>query len=209
MNIVYARVSTSDQTCEPQLLELRDYAFQRKLVIDLEITDVISGSKGSREGLDRLMTLIRSGKVRAVLCVKLDRVARSVSHFARIVDELAKYKVALIVPRQNIDTSDSNPASRFMLTILSAVAELERDMIRERTKAGLVVARANGKVIGQTSKKMPPVPERQRIIRAHRAAYGDTEYRILGLALGGVSPASAWRAAKTVPHAPEAETIEV
>lgn len=201
---IYCRVSTQDQSCEPQLLELRAVAKQRGLIVSHEICDVISGSKSSREGLDRLMAMIRAGKVDTVLVVKIDRLARSLGHFAQLIGEFNARRVALIVPGQNIDTSESNPASRFMITVLAAVAELERDLIRERTKAGLAVARASGKRLGRPSPRMEGV-DRRAVVAAWRTATGGVDYASLGKMLGGVSPATAWRVEKRIAEGKEQE----
>lgn len=206
---IYCRVSTQDQSCEAQLMELRAIAAQRGLVVAHEISDVISGSKSSREGLDRLMAMIRAGEVDTVLVVKIDRLARSLAHFAQLIAEFNARRVALIVPGQNIDTSESNPASRFMITVLAAVAELERDLIRERTRAGLAVARAKGKVLGRPSPKMVGV-DREKAVRKWLAETGGSDYARLGEMLGGVSAATAWRVARrAVPVAQEAGTVTV
>jgi len=203
MNIAYARVSTASQTLEPQLRELRNYAALRGITIDEEITDVISGSKSSRAGLDRLMSLVRSGKVKIVLVSKLDRIARSMSHFAAVVAELNKLKVALIVPGQNIDTSESNPASRFLISILGSVAELERDLIRERTIAGLAVARANGKTLGRKSKTLVRGGTQADIINRWRTNKART-YRKLAQELH-CSIGTAWRIERATPQVMEVE----
>lgn len=204
---IYYRVSTQDQSCEAQLLELRAIAAQRGLKVAHEISDVISGSKSSREGLDRLMAMIRSGDVDTVLVVKIDRLARSLTHFAQLITEFNARRVALIVPGQNIDTSESNPASRFMITVLAAVAELERDLIRERTRAGLAVARAKGKRLGRPSPKMVGV-DQAAVVAAWKVETRGTDYARLGEMLGGVSAATAWRMVKRM-AATEAAVVTV
>lgn len=205
MNVaLYCRVSTSEQSCEAQLLELRAFCGQRGWKIVREITDVISGTKRDREGLDELMTLVKAGAIEAVCAVKIDRIARSLRHFAQITGELLRRNVALVCTSQGIDTSASNPCGRFQVNILASVAEFERDLISERTKAGLVVARANGKVLGRPSTKMIRDRDgRGVIVAAWRGTKGT--YEDLGLALGGVSPATAWRVAKKFPAAPVME----
>jgi DNA invertase Pin-like site-specific DNA recombinase len=203
MNIAYARVSTASQTLEPQLRELRNYAALRGITIDEEITDVISGSKSSRIGLDRLMAMVRAGKVKMVLTAKLDRIARSMSHFAAIVAELNKLKVALVVPGQNIDTSESNPASRFLISILGSVAELERDLIRERTIAGLAVARANGKTLGRRSRTLIRGSSQTEIIQKWRLNRART-YKELASDLR-CSIGTAWRIERETPQLMEVE----
>jgi DNA invertase Pin-like site-specific DNA recombinase len=101
------------------------------------------------------MWLVRRGKVDVVLCAKLDRLGRSLSHLVQLVDEFRANRVALIVPGQNIDTSDTNPCAKFQLDILAAVCELERGLIRERVNAGIAAARARGIHLGRPSRRNP------------------------------------------------------
>jgi DNA invertase Pin-like site-specific DNA recombinase len=113
------------------------------------VTDVVSGMKSSRERLDRLMLSVRRGKVDVVVCFKLDRLGRSLAHLAQIIGEFGAHNVALVVPSQCIDTSASNPAARLQLNVLCAVAEFDREVIRERVNAGLAVAKAKGVRLGR------------------------------------------------------------
>lgn len=87
------------------------------------------------------MPAVRGGTVDCVIVTELDRVGRSLVHLAMILDELGRLHVPLICTSQGIDTSDDIPIGRLQLGILMAVAEFERSLIRERTKAGLVAAR--------------------------------------------------------------------
>ena len=146
---MYLRVSTEGQTVEPQRIELRGYAAGRGWEGVTEFEDVISGGKTSREGLDRMLAGVREGEFDAVLVVKLDRLCRSLSHFAQLITEFQKHGVALIAPGQGIDTSKDNPAGRLQLGVLAVVAEFERSIISERTKAGLVAARTRGEGFGE------------------------------------------------------------
>ena len=147
--IIYTRVSTDTQNHDSQLQELREYCARRGWTEVEEISDTISGTKTSRAGLDRLMALVRRGKVDIVVCFKLDRLGRSLSHLAALIGEFNAHNVALVVPAQGIDTSGANSAARLQLNILCAVAEFERDLIRERTLAGLVAARKRGARLGR------------------------------------------------------------
>jgi DNA invertase Pin-like site-specific DNA recombinase len=146
---IYARVSTDKQTHDSQLNELREYCARRNWTNVTEFCDTISGSKFSREGLDRLMTDVRRSKVDVVICFKLDRLGRSLPHLAQIVGELTSHRVALVCPSQGIDTSGLNPASQLQLNILMAIAEFERSIIQERVSAGLRAAKANGVRLGR------------------------------------------------------------
>jgi DNA invertase Pin-like site-specific DNA recombinase len=149
--LIYTRVSTDKQNHDSQLQDLRDYCNRRGWTAVEEISDTVSGTKSSRKGLDRLMAAVRRGKVDIVVCFKLDRLGRSLSHLAQIIDEFSAHKVALVVPAQGIDTSEGNPAGKLQLHILCAVAEFEREIIRERVNAGLAVAKKKGVRLGRPS----------------------------------------------------------
>jgi len=146
---LYLRVSTVEQSVDAQKLELEEYCRRRGWDDVREYRDVISGAKSSRIGLDMLMRDVRKRSVQAVVCVKLDRLGRSLTHLVQIIAELTAHGVALVCPSQGIDTTDTNPAGRLQLHVLMAVAEFERSLIRDRTKAGLAVARAKGKKLGR------------------------------------------------------------
>jgi DNA invertase Pin-like site-specific DNA recombinase len=194
MNVtLYLRVSTTDQTLEPQRIELTRYVEQRGWTINEECTDVISGSKSSRTGLDRLMELVREKKTEGILVVKMDRLARSLPHFAQLVAEFDKFGVALICPGQGIDTSKSNPAGRLQMNVLAAVAEFERSLIIERTKAGLAAAKARGVKLGKRSTRLP---ENHKAIVAEWKAEGGKHLRELANRLNGVSVSTAFKLSK-------------
>ena len=147
---LYARVSTTDQSCEMQLQELRQYAAQRGWELVGEYVDAgWSGAKASRPELDRLMRDARQRRFDAVLVWKLDRWGRSVADCIRSIQELVSLGVRFLAVTQNLDTDQSNPMSRFLLHILAAFAELEREMIRERVRAGIRTAQAQGKALGR------------------------------------------------------------
>jgi DNA invertase Pin-like site-specific DNA recombinase len=146
---IYARVSTDKQTTESQVGELREYCQRRGWENPTVIEDTASGATSSRSGLDELMTMIRRGKVDAVLVFKLDRLGRSLQHLAQIINEMMTHKVALIVPGQGIDTSNDNPAAKLQLSILGAVAEFEREVIKDRVNAGLARAKEKGVKLGR------------------------------------------------------------
>ena len=147
---LYARVSTTDQSCEMQLQELRHYSNQRGWQVFREYVDTgWSGAKASRPELDRLMQDARARRFDAVIVWKLDRWGRSVADCVRSIQELVSLGVRFLAVTQNIDTDESNPMSRFLLHILAAFGELEREMIRERVRAGLRAAKAKGRVLGR------------------------------------------------------------
>lgn len=190
---LYYRVSTDDQSVAPQQQELRSYAHTRNWKITAEFTDVISGSKSSRVSLDAMMARVRRREFDVVMVVKMDRLARSLSHFAQLVGEFDKHGVALVCPGQGIDTSKANPAGRLQMHVLAAVAEFERSLIIERTKAGLAAARARGVKLGKPSKRLIEDPE--PVVKKWLDD-GGTQIRELATRLGGVSISTAFRLAQ-------------
>lgn len=146
---IYVRISTDKQSHDSQLLELRAYCERRGWADVVEFSDTISGSKFTRRGLEALFADVRKAKVGRVVVFKLDRLGRSLAHLAQLIAELTANSVALICTSQGIDTSDSNPAGRLQLGVLMAVAEFEREIIRERVNAGLAAARARGAKLGR------------------------------------------------------------
>lgn len=144
---LYLRVSTLDQHPESQLHDLRGLAAQRGFEIVEEYTDKISGVKARRPGLDQLMSDARRGKFEVVLVWAFDRLARSVKHLLEVLDELNHLQIEFISFRENIDTG--GPLGRAMITIIGAIAELERNLIIERVRAGMRRARLEGQRIGR------------------------------------------------------------
>ena len=146
---IYTRVSTDKQSHDSQLTELDEYCERRGWTNTTAFSDVISGAKFTRAGLDEMMKLVRRGKLDTIVCFKLDRLGRSLAHLAQIVGELTSNNVSLICTSQGIDTSDDNPAGRLQLGVLMAVAEFERSIIQERVNAGLKAAKARGVRLGR------------------------------------------------------------
>ena len=162
---LYLRVSTDRQTTDSQAVDLRDYCARRGWQNVTEYSDTASGAKFSRKGLDALMRDVRRGRIDAVIAYKLDRLGRSLPHLAQLIGEMTANRVALVVPQQGIDTSASNPAAQLQLNILMAVAEFEREIIRERVNAGLRAARARGQRLGRPETLQQYLP-RVRELRA-------------------------------------------
>ena len=145
---IYARVSTSDQSTESQLLDLRLYAQQRGWEIFREYCDHgISGTRDNRPALNDLMADARKRRFDLVLVWRFDRFARSTKHLILALEEFRHLGIDFVSYQENIDTSSPLGAASF--TIISAVAQLERDIIAERVKAGLRRARENGKRLGR------------------------------------------------------------
>ncbi len=146
---VYIRVSTQEQRTDSQDQELKRYCRQRGWKNLSIYVDKICGAKTSRPELERLMQDIRAGKIERLLVFKLDRLGRSLTHLALILDELNRLNVPLIASSQGIDTSNDNPAGRLQLGVLMAVAEFERGIIKERVNAGIAAAKTRGVKFGR------------------------------------------------------------
>jgi DNA invertase Pin-like site-specific DNA recombinase len=144
---LYMRVSTVDQHPETQLHDLRGLAAQRGFEIVNEYTDKISGAKAKRPGLDQLLADARRKKFDVVMVWAFDRMARSVRHFLEVLDELNHLEIEFVSFRENIDTG--GPLGRALVVIIGAIAELERNLIIERVRAGMRRARLEGRRIGR------------------------------------------------------------
>jgi DNA invertase Pin-like site-specific DNA recombinase len=151
MNIaIYARVSTTDQSCQMQLHELREYVAKRGWQVFAEYVDTgFSGAAASRPELDRLLRDARLRKFEAVLVWKLDRWGRSVAHCVRSIQELVSLGIRFLSPTESIDTGTESPMSKFLLHLFAAFAEMDRGIIRERVCAGVRAAKANGTRLGR------------------------------------------------------------
>ncbi|EJP4862803.1 TPA: recombinase family protein [Escherichia coli] len=145
MQYGYARVSTFDQNLELQLEALRSSGCDRIF------EDKISGAKSKRPGLDKLLKVLRPGDT--VIVWKLDRMGRSLIHLVDLLNYFLSNNIEFISITEGIKISTS--IGRFAYTMLSAVAEMERENMIERTRAGLAAARANGRIGGRRSKLAP------------------------------------------------------
>ena len=150
---LYARVSTSIQDVGMQLDELRQVARQRGWVIAGEYLDEgVSGTKDHRPALDRMMAAARAGKLDGIAVWRLDRFARSTTFLLQALEELRILGVALVSIREQIDFS--TPIGKVLYTLIAAIAQLERDVIRERVIAGIARARAKGKRLGRKPREI-------------------------------------------------------
>jgi DNA invertase Pin-like site-specific DNA recombinase len=149
--VIYARVSTKDQSCDLQLRDLRAYCAARGFSLEREYVDVgESGAKDSRPQLNELMATARKRQLDAVLVWRFDRFARSTKHLLLALEEFRSLGIQFISYQENIDTS--TPLGQALFTIVAAVAQLERDLIRERVSAGLRNAKLKGKILGRPSR---------------------------------------------------------
>jgi DNA invertase Pin-like site-specific DNA recombinase len=141
-------VSTTDQSTDSQLLDLRRYVADRGWHLHREYTDNgVSGTKSNRPALNALMADAKKRRFGVVLVWRFDRFARSTKHLILALEEFRNLDVDFVSYQENIDTS--SPLGSAIFTIISAVAQLERDIIAERVKAGLRRAKENGKRLGR------------------------------------------------------------
>ena len=144
---LYLRVSTLDQHPETQLHDLRQLAQQRGLEIVGTYTDYLSSTKIRRPKLEQMLADARQGKFQVLLVWACDRLARSVRHFLEVLDELNHLGIEFVSFREQLDTG--GPLGRAVVVIISVVAELERNLIVERVKAGMRRAKLEGQRIGR------------------------------------------------------------
>lgn len=145
---LYIRVSTLDQHPETQQLELRSLAEQRGLEVIKEYVDHgISGARSRRPALDELLADARRRRFDLVMVWACDRLARSTKHFLELLDEFNHLGIEFVSLRENIDTA--GPLGRAIVTIIGAIAELERSLIVERVRAGMRRAKLEGRHIGR------------------------------------------------------------
>jgi DNA invertase Pin-like site-specific DNA recombinase len=179
MLIGYARVSTHDQTLTPQQDALE------KAGCSKIFTDTASGAQTERNGLEEALNYVRKGDTLVVWC--LDRLGRSLPHLITTMTDLEERRIGFKSLTENIDTTTSG--GKLIFHIFGALAEFERNLIRERTTAGLTAARARGRIGGRPKaltarqrivaqdlyEKRPPIAEICRTLKISRA----TLYRAL------------------------------
>jgi DNA invertase Pin-like site-specific DNA recombinase len=145
--VLYLRVSTLDQHPETQLHDLRTLAEQRGLEITHVYIDKISGAKARRPALDEMLADARRARFDVVLVWAFDRLARSVKHLIEVLDELNHLNIEFVSFRENVDTG--GPLGRAIVVIIGAIAELERNLIIERVRAGMRRAKLEGRRLGR------------------------------------------------------------
>lgn len=161
MLIGYARVSTGEQTTDPQLAELRAAG-----CADIR-SETGSGASRQRPALQRILREIRAGDT--LLVVRIDRLARSLSHLLEVLEGLEARGAHFRSLHDPIDTA--SPQGKFTMQVLGAAAELERALIRERTMAGLASARASGRVGGNPGLRAGDRDARRKVARARDEGY--------------------------------------
>ncbi len=146
---LYARVSThAGQNPEMQLAELREYCTRRGWEIAGEYVDTgVSGARERRPELDRMLATCHRRQVDAVVVYRYDRFARSLRQLVNALCEFDALGIQFVSLHEGVDTS--TPSGRLVFGLFASIAEFERELIRERVRSGLAVARAQGKHIGR------------------------------------------------------------
>jgi DNA invertase Pin-like site-specific DNA recombinase len=144
---IYVRVSTNEQETDMQEAELQEYCDRRGWSYTVYQDKAQSGAKNDRPALNQMLSDMRRRKFDVMVVWKLDRLARSLKQLLTIGEECRSLGVDLVSLRQNIDTT--LPAGRLTFQILGAVAEFERELLRERVKAGMADAKRTGKHVGR------------------------------------------------------------
>lgn len=180
MKIGYARVSTADQSLDLQLDALKAGGCERVY------TEKASGAKDDRVELERAMDTLRPGDVFVVY--KLDRLARSTKKLIEVYERLTALGVELVSVCDGMDTT--TPTGRAMFKMIGVIAELEREMIVERTKAGLAASRARGRNGGR------PKTDKRKVERALKLYDSKTHSVPEITEATGVTKATLYRAIK-------------
>lgn len=179
---IYVRVSTDDQSVDAQLRDLREYCRSRGWDA-VEFIDIgISGANDSRPGWNACWDSLQKRKLDVLVVHALDRLGRSLSHLVKIIDFMGERNLTLVSYRENLDLGTAS--GRMVASIFGVMAQDERSMISERTKAGLRAAKAKGKQVG--NRKRPFDYEKAAALRAR----GWGQIRIakeLGVGVGRVS----------------------
>ena len=179
---IYARVSTEDQSLDPQLRDLREYCRRRGWAATEYVDHGVSGAKTSRPGWNDCWDALQKGKIHVLVVHSLDRLGRSLPHLVKIITFMSDRGITLVSYRENIDLSTSS--GRLLAGIFSVLAEFERSIISERTKAGMRAARAKGKQIGNPMRYF----DEQQAAALRTKGWGQIRIaRELGVGVGRVS----------------------
>jgi hypothetical protein len=171
MNIGYARVSTLDQNLDLQIDALT------KIGCDKIFQEKITGTKSDRPKLLEAINYARAGDV--IVVWKLDRLGRSLKHLLSLTSDLEKRQIGLRSLHENIDTT--TPTGKLVFHIFASLTEFEKDIIRERTKAGLEAARSRGRTGGRPRKLTPKQQDMLQKLYADKTTTIDEITKLLGI----------------------------
>lgn len=176
----YARVSTADQNLDRQKDALNKYG------IDKLFCEKISGTKKNRPELDLMLRTVEEGDT--IVIESLSRLGRSVKNLAELMELLNERKIRLVSLKETIDTTSST--GRLLFTILSSLAQFERDVLVERTREGLNAARSRGRCGGRPKSD-------EKAVQKAIALYNTKQYSVTEVTdLTGISKSTLYRAIK-------------
>ena len=151
---IYARVSTSDQSCDRQVTDLTAFAERGGYDVVGIFKETASGASANRNARNRLIDMAQARQIDAVLVTELSRWGRSTQDLLDSLNRLAGWKVS-VVAMSGMAFELETPHGRMMATLLAGIAQFERDLISERVKSGLAAARARGKKLGRQLGQRP------------------------------------------------------
>lgn len=188
--VAYARVSTLlGQDVENQLIGIRQLAKDRGFnLVDEFVDQGISGTKDKRPGLDKLLKAAKQGKFKVVIIHSIDRLGRSTKHLLTLIDELNHLGISIISIRESLDFT--TPVGQMALTMLSAVAQLEAQLISERIKTALAVKKKIAITTGSDWKCGRPTIESQVCLQIYQLRDQGYSIRQISKELGSVSKSS-------------------
>ena len=169
---LYARVSTNDQTTENQLLALRELGSRNNHEIVAEYVDHgVSGVSAKKDARAKMLLDAKAKKFSVLYCVSIDRLSRSTKDLLEVVEEVHALNITLIFQRENIDTKSA--MGQFFLTVLSSIAQLERETMISRINAGIARAKSQGKKLGRPSKINQSLVNAVSLLRAKGVSIRD------------------------------------
>lgn len=151
---IYARVSTADQSCDRQAMELTAFAERGGYKVIGVFKETASGASANRSARNRILDLAQARQIDAILVSELSRWGRSTQDLLDTLNKLAGWKVS-VVAMSGMTFELDTPHGRMMATMLAGIAQFERDLLSERVKSGLAAARARGKKLGRQPGQRP------------------------------------------------------
>lgn len=151
---IYARVSTADQSCDRQVMELTAFAERGGYKVIGVFKETASGASANRSARNRILDLAQARQIDAILVSELSRWGHSTQDLLDTLNKLAGWNVS-VVAMSGMTFELDTPHGRMMATMLAGIAQFERDLLSERVKSGLAAARARGKKLGRQPGQRP------------------------------------------------------